>query len=66
MVSSRNDVCIWWIQESLFLKLEALRMWVPDSSLKRIHDEIMASIGSQELINRMEISEWKQTEMKTA
>ena len=44
---SRKNVWIWWIQESLCLKLEILKMWVPGSSLDRIHEENMVSIGPE-------------------
>ena len=38
-LSSTNNVCRWWKQESLSFKLEALSLWAQDSPFDRIHDK---------------------------
>ena len=47
MLPSTTNVYIWWIQESLYLKLEALVLWAPGSPLDRVHNENVASIRPQ-------------------
>ena len=57
MLPSRNNVINWWIQECSYLNAKASRMWVPDSSLDRIDDKKMASIGTPKLTSLIEISQ---------
>ena len=63
MLSYTNKVCRWWIQESLFFKIGALRLWVPNSPFDRIKHENVASIGPQICKNDSIFTIWHSIEI---